>query len=300
MATHCGPISWLNPVLLDGPGPLDLRWYALAYIFGLILAWRYLLGLQRNTSLWHTPGTPKPASPFSKDDIDELLFLATLGVLIGGRLGYVLFYMGETRPGWWREEWAFLTPFKLWDGGMSFHGGLLGVAVAMAWLGFSRKLPILRIADGGAAAAPIGLFLGRCANFINGELYGRASDAPWAMRFRCENDKVPFESLPTRHPSQLYEAALEGIVLFVILRFFTHRMGSLSRPGLTTGLFLLGYGIFRSLVENFREPDKGLENLPFGVTMGMILSAPMWLGGAYLVWRAWRSPPAGAPAQGAA
>ncbi len=288
--TNCSPIPGFHPILWDGPGPVDLRWYALAYLIGLVLAWRYVLHLRNRNELWVARGAARPEhAPFTRDDVDELLFLATLGVILGGRIGYVLFYMNDTNPGWFEENpWK---PLQIWDGGMAFHGGLIGVGAALAFLGWSRKIPVLRLADAAAVATPIGLFLGRMANFINGELYGRPWDGPWAVTFPC--DRLIGEGLAAvpRHPSQIYEAVLEGLVLFVILRIASHRLQALSRPGLATGIFLLGYGAFRSFVENFREPDEGLESLPFDLTMGMILSTPMWLIGGYLVWRALSRPP---------
>lgn len=287
----CSPIPGFDPVLWDGPGPLDLRWYALAYLVGLVLAWRYVLHLRERTTLWVARGAPAPEhAPFTRDDVDELLFLATMGVILGGRIGYVLFYMDETNPGWFAENpWQ---AFQIWDGGMAFHGGLIGVGVALAIVAWTRKVSVLALADAAAVATPIGLFLGRLANFINGELYGRAWDGPWAVTFPC--DRLVREGLAAipRHPSQLYEAFLEGLVLFVVLRVATTRFHALARPGLATGMFLVGYGVFRSFVENFREPDQGLENLPFDLTMGMILSTPMWVLGGYLIWRALSRPPA--------
>ncbi len=286
----CSPIPWLDPVIFDLPGPIDLRWYALAYIAGLVLGWRYFVHLAGRPSLW--TAKPNPAAkdaPMTKADVDEFLFFGALGVILGGRLGYVLFY---------KPEWIWTNPVEIlltWNGGMSFHGGLLGVTIALLWASRVRKTPFLRVIDGAAAVTPIGLFFGRLANFINGELYGRPWDGPWAMRFPCDrlaNPNVGIEG-PLRHPSQLYEAALEGLVLFVVLLVATRRFGALRRPGMTTGLFLIGYGVFRSFVENFREPDVGLENLPFGLTMGMILSTPMWLAGAFLVWRALSKTPIG-------
>lgn len=242
-------------------GPLALRWYALAYIAGLLLGWRYMLALVRAPRLWHKDQL-KPSAP----QLDDFLFWATLGVIVGGRLGYVLFYATDliwTRP---------LDVFAIWRGGMSFHGGLLGVAVAVIWFARANALPILTLADLVAAAAPIGLFFGRVANFINGELWGRPTDAPWGMVFPTGG---PFP----RHPSQLYEAVLEGIVLFLILRVFTHQRHAFERPGLVTGLFLIGYGVFRTFVEFFREPDAQMPDFPFGLTMGMMLSTPMVVAG---------------------
>lgn len=290
---NCSPIPGFNPVLFS-LGPLDIRWYALAYIVGLVLGWRYYLRLVRVPGAW--TARPKPTaedSPLSHDDVDELLFLATLGVILGGRIGYVLFYMNETDPGWFQENpWR---AFQIWTGGMSFHGGMLGVALAMGWLAWSRKKNILRISDGASVVTPIGLFFGRLANFINGELYGREWHGPWAMTFPC--DRVTQQGLDPvpRHPSQLYEAGLEGLVLGLILFFAWRKFKALRRPGLCTGIFLIGYGAFRSIVENFRMPDQGLEHLPFGITMGQILSTPMWIGGAALIIWALTRPPVGAP-----
>jgi phosphatidylglycerol:prolipoprotein diacylglycerol transferase len=166
---------------------------------------------------------------------------------------------------------------------MSFHGGFLGVCAAVVWLAWSRKKNILQIADGAAVVTPIGLFFGRLANFVNGELYGRPWDGPWAITFPCDRRIAEgLEAVP-RHPSQLYEAALEGVALGVILLFAVRYFHVLRRPGLATGLFLIWYGIFRSIVEVYRMPDVGLENLPFRLTMGQILSLPMWIAGAALM-----------------
>jgi phosphatidylglycerol:prolipoprotein diacylglycerol transferase len=289
----CSPIPGLSPVLFS-LGPLDIRWYALAYIVGLVLGWRYYMGLVKAPALWTAKRGPTPEdAPLKRDDVDELLFVATLGVILGGRLGYVLFYMGETNPGWFRENpWQ---AFQIWTGGMSFHGGVIGVALAMTWLAWSRKINLLRISDGASVVTPVGLFFGRLANFVNGELYGRPWDGPWAMIFPCDRLVAQgLEPVP-RHPSQLYEAALEGLALGLILFFAARQFRILRRPGLATGIFLLGYGLFRSIVENFREPDVGLGDLPFGITMGQILSAPMYIGGAALIVWALTRPAVGAP-----
>jgi phosphatidylglycerol:prolipoprotein diacylglycerol transferase len=298
MDLNCSPIPGFNPVLVS-LGPIDIRWYALAYIAGLVLGWRYYLRLVKRPDLWTARRSPTAEdSPLSRDDVDELLFLATLGVIIGGRLGHAFIYapleaIGQGQDPWFAtgrwQDWLY--PFKIWQGGMAFHGGLLGVAAAMAWIAWSRKKSLLSIADGASVVTPIGLFFGRIANFINGELYGRPWDGPWAMTFPCDRliDPVP------RHPSQLYEAALEGVALGLILFIATQQFRALRRPGLATGVFLLGYGLFRWVVEHFRMPDQGLENLPFGVTMGQILSAPMWVGGAALIIWALLRPPVGAP-----
>lgn len=290
MPESCSPLApWGMSEVWFSIGPLPIRWYALAYIAGLVLGWRYALRLQANDALWAPRGAQNPQAPMKRDDVDELLFLATLGVILGGRIGYVLFYMSETNPGWWQDD--PLRALRIWDGGMAFHGGLIGVAVAMGWLAWRRNLPLLRLADLAATATPIGLLLGRFANFINGELYGRIWDGSWAMRFPCDLAARRAGVEPyLRHPSQIYEALLEGLVLFIIIRIATHHFRSLARPGLTAGLFLIGYGLFRSFVENFRQPDAGLENLPFGVTMGMILSTPMWIAGVTLIVLALRRP----------
>ena len=275
----------LDPVALSlGPfrlgefslGPLQLRWYALAYIAGLLLGWRYIVALVREPRHWGPAGAPlKPL------DADDLLFWATLGVIFGGRLGYVLFY---------KPDMIWLNPLEIpaiWHGGMSFHGGLIGVALAMAWISHSRKAPFLSVTDLAAAAAPIGLFFGRIANFVNGELWGRPTDLPWGMVFPGA------DSLP-RHPSQLYECVLEGVVLFIVVRIATHRHAAFKRPGLATGVFLVGYGVARTLVEVFaREPDAFLPDILRGyITMGFLLSLPMILLGAWFIRRALR---AGAP-----
>jgi phosphatidylglycerol:prolipoprotein diacylglycerol transferase len=281
------PIPGFDPVLIS-IGPFDLRWYALAYICGLLLGWRLAVRLVKTPALWTPAGAAPVTAPVSTEDLDDLLFWVTIGVIVGGRLGYVLFYMHQTDPGWWERN--PFQAFQIWSGGMSFHGGLLGVALALWWTARSRKLDILRLGDIAAVATPIGLFFGRIANFINGELYGRPSDVPWAMRFPAENPGAALETLPTRHPSQLYEAALEGALLFAILMILVYRFKILTRPGLAAGVFLIGYGLGRSFVEFFREPDAGLENLPFGLTMGMILSTPMWIAGAYLLWRGLKAP----------
>jgi phosphatidylglycerol---prolipoprotein diacylglyceryl transferase len=261
-----------------------LRWYALAYVAGILLGWRYVLGLIRNQGLWGPAGPPATAT-----QIDDLVLWVTLGIIVGGRLGSVIFYNPEIIT---RNP---LEIFMIWRGGMSFHGGLIGVVVVMLLFSRINKVALLSIADLVAACQPIGQFFGRIANFVNGELYGRTTDVPWGMTF-C-NDTIrdmhqgtcPAGDLP-RHPSQIYEALLEGLVLFLVLRLATHRLKWLQRPGAVTGLFLLGYAAFRILLENVREPDVGLQNLPYGLTMGMILSVPMALAGAFLMWRAFRNP----------
>ena len=273
-------------------GPFPIRWYALAYIVGILLGWRYAGGLVKNRRLW---GGGAPGAPPLQ--IDDLSLWVTLGVSVGGRLGYVLFYMLTVA-----DQRAVLIGdpleiFRVWHGGMSFHGGTIGVIVALTAFARAQRLDLLRLADIAAACTPIGLFFGRIANFINGELWGRVTTAPWGMIFCGHNIAADAGGqcvagyLP-RHPSQLYEAALEGLALFLILRFATHKAGWLARRGAGTGLFLVGYGLMRIALENVRMPDAGLRNLPLGLTVGILLSAPMVAAGGWLLWRGLRAPPA--------
>lgn len=248
-------------------GPFALRWYAVAYIVGIALAWRYVIHLIR-----------QPHAPMAERHADDFLFWATLGVILGGRLGYVLFYNFEV---YLDNPVAIL---KVWEGGMSFHGGLLGVTLAMILFCRHHKLSLLRFADYIACAVPIGLFLGRIANFINGELYGRVTDAPWAMMF-------PTGGPEPRHPSQLYEAFLEGIVLFIILWFVFHKTPAKRWPGVMVGIYTMGYGLSRFLVETVREPDEQLGILQIGLTMGQILSLPMIALGIGLIAYGYRHQP---------
>ncbi|ODT63412.1 MAG: prolipoprotein diacylglyceryl transferase [Phenylobacterium sp. SCN 69-14] len=267
------PFPDFDPVLVQ-IGPFAIRWYALAYVAGILLGWRYVAGLMKKPALWGPRGAP--ATPAQ---VDDLVLWITLGVILGGRLGHVFFYT----PSIIVED--PLEIVQVWHGGMSFHGGALGVLVAVFAFCWKNRLDVLRVGDAITACAPIGLFFGRIANFINGELWGRPTDAPWAIVF-------PQAGIEPRHPSQLYEAALEGLVLFLILRWATHGAGLLKRRGVVAGLFLLGYALFRTFVENFREPDRYLQHFPFGLTMGMMLSAPMVIGGLFLIWRGLREPPA--------
>ena len=281
-----------DPVLLS-IGPLDIRWYALAYVAGIVLGWWYAARLVKNNALWQ-PGKP----PITTLQLDDLVLYITLGIIVGGRLGYALFYQPELYAQLftganWTERLALL---RLWDGGMSFHGGMIGTTIAVLGFSWRHKLRALSVGDMALAAAPFGLFFGRVANFINGELWGRETTVPWAIRF-C-NDRIyrlyngcPAGDVP-RHPSQLYEAGLEGLLLFGILWFAVYKAKLLAKPGYVTGLFLFGYGLSRALLENVRQPDAGLENLPLGLTMGMILSTPMMIIGLLLIWRAWSRPPA--------
>jgi phosphatidylglycerol---prolipoprotein diacylglyceryl transferase len=278
-----------NPVLFQ-IGPFALRWYALAYVAGILLGWRYGVGLVRNPKLW---GPRTPTATVAQ--IDDLILWITLGIIVGGRLGYVLFYM---LPSETERTFLFGHPwevFELWHGGMSFHGGVIGVALAL--IGFSRvnRIDLFLLADLVMPCQPIGQFFGRIANFINGELWGRVTTRPWGMVFcsphiRLMNDGDCPAGLEPRHPSQLYEAALEGVLIFLVLRFATHRLHWLQRRGAITGLFLVLYGAIRILLEQVRNPDLTMPVFPFGLTMGMMLSAPMVLGGAALLWWSFRSP----------
>ncbi len=239
-------------------GPFAVRWYALAYIAGLLIGWRYCRWL-----------TTLPPARLSAAAFDDFLLWATLGIVLGGRAGYVLFY----KPGFYLSHPAEIV--FIWQGGMSFHGGLIGVALAVVLFARARRVPVLALSDIVACAAPIGLFLGRLANFINGELFGRPSEVPWAMVF-------PRGGPLPRHPSQLYEAALEGLVLFACL-YLLVRGGALQRSGLLTGAFLILYALARIVAELFREPDAHLGFLLGATTMGQWLSLPMLLAGAALV-----------------
>ena len=252
------PYPRIDPVLVE-IGPLALRWYALAYVAALLAGWGLARALLRRDHLWGAVARPPVAA------IDDLLVYAAFGVVLGGRLGYVLFY----------DPWTYLAHpdqiFAVWKGGMAFHGGLLGASLGI-WL-FARRHHVsgLVAADLCAAVAPLGLGLGRVANFIKPELWGRPSDVPWAMVFP---DAGP---LP-RHPSQLYEAFSEGVLLYILLHLAI-RMGALRRPGLVAGLFGVGYGVARIACEFFREPDPQLGFLFGGATMGMLLSLPLILAG---------------------
>ncbi|MDP2697203.1 prolipoprotein diacylglyceryl transferase [Thalassospira sp.] len=250
----------IDPVAIQ-IGPLALRWYALAYIAGLLLGWRYVIA--------YVGRTPHA---MTRAQVDDLLFWATLGVILGGRVGYVLFYNLDyylDHPG---------NILKVWQGGMAFHGGMVGVIAAVWLFARYRGLSFLAIVDAVAAAAPIGLFFGRIANFINGELFGRTTDVAWGMVF-------PNGGPLPRHPSQLYEAFLEGLILFVILFVLSRSDNLRSRPGVIGGTFLAGYGISRIIIEFFREPDAQLGLLAFGASMGQLLSIPMVLiGGAVAVY----------------
>ena len=263
------PFPAIDPVLIS-IGPFAVRWYALAYIFGILLGWLYARALIRAERLWGGP------APMTVADFDDFVLWVTLGIILGGRIGYVLFY----NPAHFAAH--PLEMLQLWQGGMSFHGGFLGCVAAVMLFAWRRGIRILSLGDVVCAVAPIGLLLGRLANFINGELWGRAADVPWAMVF-------PGGGPLPRHPSQLYEAALEGAVLFAVLALLI-RAGALKRPGLILGAFALGYGIARTICEFFREPDAQLGFLWGGMTMGMLLSVPLMLAGVALIWNALARP----------
>jgi phosphatidylglycerol:prolipoprotein diacylglycerol transferase len=264
------PFPNLDPILIQ-IGPFAIRWYALAYIVGILGGWLYARAIIRNARLW---GGPAPLTTLHYDDF---IVWVTLGIILGGRLGYVLFY----NPAYFAAH--PLEALELWKGGMSFHGGFTGCVAAVVLFAWKNKVPMLSLGDITCAVGPIGLLLGRLANFVNGELWGRPSDVPWAMVF-------PSGGPMPRHPSQLYEAALEGVVLLVVLGLLI-RAGALRRPGLTIGAFAIGYAIARSACELFREPDAQLGFLWGGLTMGMVLSLPLLLFGAVLVAIALRRPP---------
>jgi len=255
----------LDPVALN-VGPLSVKWYGLAYMFSLLFGWFYCRYLAQKQALWGSK------SPFKADHFDDLLIWVVLGVVLGGRLGYVFFY----KPAYFMENPSEII--ATWNGGMSFHGGMLG-SLLVIWIYARRhKLPVLSVMDVASAVAPLGFLLGRIANFINGELWGRVSDVPWAMVFPDpEAGGVP------RHPSQLYEAALEGVVLLLVLRFLTHKRLALTKPGLVTGTAIAGYGMARIIVENFRQFEEGSGLMIGPFTPGMIYSVPMVILGGLLI-----------------
>jgi len=266
------PYPKFDPVLVSF-GPFAVRWYALAYICGILLGWLYARAIIANARHWGGP------PPFTVADYDDFVLWVTLGIILGGRIGYVLFYNLD----FFVEHPAEIV--QVWKGGMSFHGGFLGCVVAVVLFALKRKIPFLSLGDITCAVGPIGLFLGRLANFVNGELWGRSTDVPWAMIFPSrEAGGIP------RHPSQLYEATLEGLVLLLIL-YVLIRRGALQRPGLIIGSFAIGYAIFRSFCELFREPDVQLGFLWHGTTMGMLLSVPLFLAGVGFVAYALRREP---------
>jgi phosphatidylglycerol:prolipoprotein diacylglycerol transferase len=282
------PFPNIDPVLIHIYGPIAVRWYALSYIAGLLLGWLYVLRLLKNAKLWAGPPfAGKP--PITADQFGDLFVWITLGVIVGGRVGFVVLYgmlycgfAGDAAPACAGLPAAYFSnPVKIiaaWEGGMSFHGGLAGVVLAIWLFCRSRKLSLPAVGDLIAAATPIGLFFGRIANFINGELWGKVTDVPWAMVFPG--------ALPPgqpRHPSQLYEAAMEGVLLFLALRFLLVGMQVHRRPGMVIAWFLTGYGAFRFIGEFFRDSESKIAGW---FSMGQALSLPMWAAAAFFFWYA--------------
>ena len=263
------PFPAFNPIAI-ALGPFAIRWYALAYITGILLGWVYARAILKSERAWGGP------APISLPDFDDFVLWITLGIILGGRIGYVLFY---NLPHYIEHP---IEVFYLWTGGMSFHGGFVGSVIAVILFARRRKIPIMSLGDIICAVEPIGQFLGRMANFINGELWGRPTDVPWAMVFPGAG---PFP----RHPSQLYQAGLEGLLVFAVLAIMIRR-GALKRPGLIVGAFACLYGCTRIIGELFREPDAQLGFLWGGLTMGMLLSVPMIAAGVLIVLWAMRRP----------
>jgi phosphatidylglycerol:prolipoprotein diacylglycerol transferase len=266
------PFPEIDPVAF-AIGPLAIHWYGLAYVAGILIGWYYARRLVLNERLWRNGQAPMTIA-----HLDDFIVWIALGIVLGGRIGYVLFYDMQAvseNP---------MRAFEIWNGGMSFHGGLIGSIIAMILFARRNALPIWSLFDVIAAVVPIGLFFGRIANFVNGELWGRVSMAPWAIVF-------PTGGPLARHPSQLYEAGLEGITMFLVLAFVTRRLLTLKSPGLTAGIFLTGYGFCRIFVEFFREPDAQLGYLlgTGWLTMGMVLSSPMIVVGVWAITRARRA-----------
>lgn len=262
------PYPAIDPIAFS-IGPFAVHWYGIAYVAGIMLGWFYAKRMVARAELW-----PNAQSPMSTEKLDDFLVWVAAGIVLGGRIGYILFYdLGAIieNP---------IRAIQIWNGGMSFHGGLIGTTLAMIIFARRNSIPVWSLFDTVAAVAPFGLFFGRIANFVNGELWGRVTDVPWAMVFPTGG---PF----ARHPSQLYEAALEGLVLFLVLRIMTHHVKALRQPGIVSGVFVCGYALSRIFVEFFREPDAQLGYLAFGwLTMGMVLSIPMFLIGVWAIIRA--------------
>ena len=255
----------IDPVAVS-IGPFGIRWYAIAYISGLTLGWHYVKWLVR-----------RPPYAMSEIEVDDFLVWATMGVVLGGRLGYVLFY----KPGFYLQN--PLEALEVWHGGMSFHGGLIGVVSAIILFARLRRRSLMAIGDVVCCAVPLGLLFGRIANFINGELFGRvAFDVPWAMVF-------PGGGPLPRHPSQLYEAGMEGVILFLLLFGLWTIPAVRARQGTIAGVFLIGYGLARITGEFFRQPDPFLGFLWGGATMGQLLSLPLVAGGLLVIWCAGRA-----------
>ena len=265
------PFPNIDPIAF-AIGPVAIHWYGLAYVAGIMLGWYYARVLAGNDKLW-----PGNISPITRTQLDDFVVWVALGVVLGGRIGYILFY---DMPAIIESP---IRAIQIWNGGMSFHGGLTGTTIAMIIFAKRNKIPLWNLFDIVSAVVPIGLFFGRIANFINGELWGRLADVPWAVVFPTGG---PF----SRHPSQLYEAGLEGIVLVLVLAALIYGMRALKTPGFVTGVFVCGYALSRIFVEFFREPDAQLGYLlgTSWLTMGMVLSSPMILLGLWAIVRARR------------
>lgn len=292
--------TWLSPDIFSiplGGFSLTLRWYALAYIVGLLAGWKLIVKMINTPRLWSGP------APLTAEQVERLLTWVIFGVILGGRLGYVIFY----QPDHFLQNPSQIL--RVWEGGMSFHGGFLGVVVAGIWFCKREKIPMLPLADLMAAVAPIGLLLGRLANFVNAELWGRPTDLPWGVAFpgeaaqSCEG----VLTICARHPSQLYEAALEGLLLLILLSYLIWRRDWLKTPGKIAGLFFAGYGIARFLVEFVRQPDAqfvsdgnplglAIHAAGYGLTMGQILTLPMIAAGLWFIAKAKTAPASPAPA----
>lgn len=251
----------ISPIIFS-IGPVAIRWYSMAYLIGIISAW---LLVKRQVRIYNIPLT--------KENLEDLVFDVTLGIILGGRLGYVLFYGGSL---FWKHP---LQIFAIWQGGMSFHGGIIGVILAIWYFAHSIKMPFLKVTDLVVLYVPIGIFLGRLANFVNDELWGRVTDVAWAVRF-------PNGGYLPRHPSQLYEALAEGVLMFIILNLLWHFKGVRERTGLVSGAFAFLYAVFRMSMEQFREPDAQLGFFFGSVTMGQMLSLPFFIAGLFVMWRA--------------
>jgi len=271
--------SWISENLIS-IGPLTVKWYGVAYIIGLFGAYYYAYRMSERRDVWIAgPSARKQELIPNKDMLSDLMFYCLIGIIAGGRLGYVILYQPSMIVN------APLDVFKVWEGGMAFHGGFLGVCAAVIYASWRQKVSLMRIADMAAIGAAIGLGAVRLlGNFFNQELWGRPTDVPWAMIFPKDFDSIP------RHPSQLYEACLEGLVIFLVLRFICIRFKALTKPGVCAGGFIFLYGVFRFTIEFFREPDVGINQFGF-LTRGMTYSLPMIIvGGAVFLWASRRLP----------
>ncbi len=253
----------ISPIMF-AVGPFAIRWYSMAYLAGILLGW-YLIN--RNIR--------KYGQELTAQNVEDLIFYLTLGIIVGGRLGYALFYGGWSM---WAEPWHLL---EIWKGGMSFHGGVIGVIVAVFWYSRKIKYPFLGLTDLIVLYVPIGIFLGRLANFVNDELWGRVTDVPWAVRF-------PNGGYLPRHPSQLYEAFFEGLVMLLVLNFLWQIKTIREHKGTVSAFFIILYGLFRVALEQFREPDKQLGFFFEYVTMGQMLSIPLVLVGLWVLYKNFR------------